>query len=621
MKNSYIIFKSLLASLATILVLSCSGPEVKERPQWTEKQAWEWDRKVGIIKGFNQPEPAYPGMDLEQIISRMSELGFNSVRAWNGGNTAEEQVEKIREMADIAEKYGMTVSPVLYLHRNYLHRDAPEEQNLADAEKCVRTVVRPFKDDPRIIMWDIWNEPVMDTRDSVNLMKEMDWIEKAVHWCREEMLSQPITASIFWDTDMNSSDVSSKYFLRRVEVENMMDLHNFHDYMCSENFGEDVRVMIDKMKSMSNRPLVCTECLTRVNGSGVGRTLAEFATKHVHFYIWGSYANDANWEVKWGNSTYDPYEPMFHNIMYSDGDLIDAREIEYIKNFKFTDSVHEADPGLEITERWTHERAWRRMSLGPIKGLVGASAPLTGYNSLNVKLELSEFMADENAFYAKLDSQLSRAAAGGYTLLLTLLTDADADASLEDIGRFVGDVTWRYYCSPVVQAWDLYYHPGETVTDTDKVSRIIDTVFRYARNSYTNQPLTSTPYVRVKPFPADFDYWGALVHGRRNGWNWLDFSGGSTPELVAKIWGLSDVVSFSTDQPQAEAGWLLSICFRYGRPIFCTMMASPSREEASKTLDRFAKSHVFWYASQPVNAAELSKFAFIPIVTERVTNP
>ena len=26
------------------------------RKQWTEKQAWAWQKKVGVIKGFNQAE-------------------------------------------------------------------------------------------------------------------------------------------------------------------------------------------------------------------------------------------------------------------------------------------------------------------------------------------------------------------------------------------------------------------------------------------------------------------------------------------------------------------------------------------------------------------------------------
>lgn len=599
--------------LSLAAIPSCSsGSQVKERPQWTEKQAWEWDKKVGIIKGFNQPEIVNSSMTLDDICRKMSELGFNSVRSWCGGNTAEEQVERIRILLETADKYGMTVSPVLSIHRKYLHRDAPEEQNLADAEKCVRTIVAPFKDDKRIIMWDIWNEPVMDTRDSVNLMKEMDWIEKEVHWCREEQLSQPITASIFWDTSI-SSDTTSVYFKRRREVEQMMDIHNFHDYMCSEHFGEDARVMISKMKKMGNRPLVCTECLTRVNGSGLGRTLAEFAKEHVHFYIWGSYANNANWEVKWGRTTYDVYEPMFHNIMYSDGDLIDFREVEDVRKYNFDDYT---DEGLEITERWTHERAWKRMDGGPVKGQCGKESPADGFNSVRMKLNYSEYVTDSDEFFARLDEKVRKAEERGYTIMPVLLTDEDAGASKEDIGKYVGEVVGRYYCSPAIQAWDLYYHPGETVADSAKVADLVTTVFRYARNEYPNQPLTMTPYVRVKEFAPDFDYRSALIHGHRNGWNRLEYGGGSNPALVYKIWSLSDVLSFSTDQPSGEAGWLASICYKFGRPVFCTDLASADPKDVESLIDLFAKNHVNWYTEKPVATSQVRSFRFQPVVTQ-----
>jgi len=87
-------------------------------------------------------------------------------------------------------------------------------------------------------------------------------------------------------------------------------------------------------------------------------------------------------------------------------------------------------------------------------------------------------------------------------------------------------------------------------------------------------------------------------------------------ELVNKIWCLSDVLSFSTDQPQAEAGWLVSIMFRYGRPIFCTDFKSVSEEERLKTLERFAISHVFWYAAEDLPATAYTDFKFIPIQTK-----
>lgn len=602
-----------VSALVFTLAVAC-GPS-GERPQWTEKQAWEWDRKVGIIKGFNQPEPAYPGQSLEEIISRMADLGFNSVRGWFGGATAEEQVEKIRNIADIADKYGMTVSPVLYLHRDYLHRDAPEEQNLADAEKCVKTIIRPFRDDGRIILWDIWNEPVFNPKDSANVVKELDWIEKEVHWCREERLSQPITASIFWDAEMNS-DTTSALFRRRKEVEMMMDLHNFHDYMCAEHFGEDARVMIGKMNGMGKRPLVCTECLTRVNGSGLGRTMAEFAAGHVHFYIWGSFANDANWEVKWDRSTFDAYDEMFHNIMYADGDLIDYREMNYIRKFRFVDSSEETDPGLEKTERWTHERAWKRMACGPIKGQITEGVPGQGFNSVEISLSFSEYQVDKEAFFRKFDAVLAAAASGGYTVMPVLLSDAEATAPEKEIGEYVGDVIGHYYTAPEIQAWNLYYHPGESLGDASKVSSLVTAVFRYARNEYPNQPLTATPYVKVKSFEPDFNYRSALVHGVRNGWDKLEYGGASDCNLVYKIWSLSDVLSFSTDQNYGEAGWLASICYKFGRPVFCTGFAPQTESDKKALLELFEHSHINFYTASPISEATLKEFSFKPIVTK-----
>ena len=103
-----------IAGFATLLILflpSCSNETNggKERPQWTEEQAWEWEKKVGVIKGFNEPAAGYPGMTREQIIKKASEYGLNSVRFWIPGKTPEDQIESIRNYADIAEKYGMTI--------------------------------------------------------------------------------------------------------------------------------------------------------------------------------------------------------------------------------------------------------------------------------------------------------------------------------------------------------------------------------------------------------------------------------------------------------------------------------------------------------------------------------
>ncbi len=85
--------------------------------------------KIGEIRGFNQPEVAYPGMSRDQILRKASELGLNSVRSWIGGNTVEEQIAFIREYVEDASKYGLTFSPVLSFYgRYYYDNSIPEEE-------------------------------------------------------------------------------------------------------------------------------------------------------------------------------------------------------------------------------------------------------------------------------------------------------------------------------------------------------------------------------------------------------------------------------------------------------------------------------------------------------------
>ena len=92
------------------------------RGQWTEQQAWDWEKKVGEIRGFNAPSPAYPGQTRLDILKKASEYGLNSVRFWISGNDAKEQIEYIRQFAEDANRFGMTISPVISIQNRYYSR-------------------------------------------------------------------------------------------------------------------------------------------------------------------------------------------------------------------------------------------------------------------------------------------------------------------------------------------------------------------------------------------------------------------------------------------------------------------------------------------------------------------
>ena len=286
------------------------------RGQWTKEQCDAWAEKYGPIIGINCPYPPCAAITQEEAIKLASELGFNSVRWWPGGSTANEYINSVEQWAAWADKYGMTVAPVFGFPQGYYSR-SDKEQALAELEGVVRQVVRHFRNDDRIVLWDIWNEPEMT--DPEICKEQMEWIQQMVLWCREEGCTQPISSSIIWDAGIGSANPNDLTAIRN-ETEGMMDLHNFHNYTVQEDHNRNVSVMVNRIAKINDNALVCTECLTRTNGSGVARTLTEFSKYGIHFYTWGLYSCDANWEVSWGRSTYYAWEPMFHNLLYADGD-------------------------------------------------------------------------------------------------------------------------------------------------------------------------------------------------------------------------------------------------------------------------------------------------------------
>jgi hypothetical protein len=610
--------------LSAILTIWSPNIDAQQgRRQWTEEEAWAWHRQTGIIKGFNEPVPAYPGMTRRQVLEKAAELGFNSARFWVRGQTADEQEAYIRAMADEADDFGMTISPVLIIDWYYM-RGGDRDRSFAEAKKCTQQIMHAFANDKRIILWDIWNEPRSD--DASEFYEQMDWIEAAVHWCREMSPVQPITASIFYWNDFKAN-TTNEIFARRCKVESMMDIHNFHYYEAASSHMKSLEMMAKGLKEMTDRPLVCTEAIARSRGSTFSRSFADFSQYHVHFYTWGLFICDMNWSVVWGKSTYEPYDPLFHDLLHPDGEPIDRRELDLLRNFHFAQADETVDPGAEITERWTKERAWKWMVCGPVKGFSPekmsseisdlAKLQAEGYNSLRFRCDYNEWRKDKSLFYNKLDGLLAKAEKSVLTVTPVLLTDDNLGSKDSVLADYVADIIGRYATNPNIQAWDIYAYPGKTETDTARLCALLRLLFRYARFEFPNQPLTATPYVAVKDFPADFHYKEALKHGRYAGWNNLAFNGSSNPLLCNLIWSLSDVISFSSNQPAPETGWLASIACRYGRPVFCTEWTPPDNLSEQETLDNFAQWHIFWYKTSQYwyNRQLINNFRFIPIST------
>lgn len=136
MKRTAILFYTLLP----LLLLIGSG-QALARKQWTEKQAWKWQEEVGVIKGFNEPNPAYPSMTRVDVLCKAHEVGLNSVRFWVRGRTSDDQIRYIQQMIDDADQFGMTVSPVISCVADNYWRNRGK-QPMQEYEATVRKVIR-----------------------------------------------------------------------------------------------------------------------------------------------------------------------------------------------------------------------------------------------------------------------------------------------------------------------------------------------------------------------------------------------------------------------------------------------------------------------------------------------
>jgi hypothetical protein len=625
-----VLIRNLFATLLLILPahLWSQLPD-SGRDQWTTEEAWQWHQRTGTIKGFNAPVEAYPGMEREEILRKASELGYNSIRIWVPSR-AGDCIPFMHELLDEASRCGLTVSPVLGVVRYF---DMPDSAMAATkAREYLEKVITEFRDDPRIVFWDLVNEPALPyflegETWTAKAMNHLEWCRQCIRWAREFSPVQPITISALYLKDHVYRD--TEVIMKFREIAGMSDVHNFHLYDLSHNRMRALDDMVLLLKEIGDRPIVCTEAVARSRGGTFARSLTAFSKYHIHFYNWGLYTADSNWDVAWELSSFEPYEPWFHDLLHPDGTPYESRDLDWIRKFRFSEDGAQSDPGAEITERWSKWRAWKWMTAGPVKGVLIhidseideiepriREAYSAGYNTLRMKLDFDSWKSDSASFFDRTDRILGMANAVQMRVMPVLLSDREARDDSTLVAGYVSSVIRKYGFNPVIHSWELYNYPGETGIHRTELTSLIRWIFRIARFEFPNQPLTATPGLMMKPFESDFDYRRQLVHGHKGGWDRIAYAGSCNPELCNLIWSLSDVISFDSEMKMPETGWLLSVANRYGRPVFCTNWNPPDIESAGETMELFSRNRVYWFTgSLSIQPNVLREFRFIQIAT------
>ncbi len=564
-----------------VFLASASSTHPNERPQWTKAQAEAWFEKVGPIKGINHPTPPCSAVTQDEALNLAHQSGYNSVRWFLGGGNATDYIRSVENAAAAAWKYGMTLAPVFCF--THVPTSTTDSLNL---EATVRQVIRHFRNDERVIMWDLWNEPAMYDTETPKIMET---IRQVAQWCREEGCTQAITSSIVWDSG-NGSD-GGKYATQRNAAEAEMDIHNFHDYGMQENHSANVGIVVNRLKKISDRPIICTEVLTRPNGSGMAVSLRECAKYNIGFYSWGLYSCDSNWDVTWNTSTYYAYEPMFHCIYYAGGDPVDRREEDYVRNFKYT--TEQIYPGAEETERWTERRAWKWMvgdaqkmyyasSISDANTFISAHANDNAYNCIAVRLSYSDYTSKGSSSYlSTIASLASKANNAGMRLLPILLTSDNLSIARNLLANYAFNVINKFYNDRRFEGWCVFEQTESAEPSNFKTA--FSYIFNYIRYTFPNQPMFATPMI-----------------------NTTTLADSTATDYTNYMWQLSDVVSFSTENnAEVTTTQLDNMLSQYNRPLFFM--------NSTKIQDAFADYHVNFATTQELSADEVKAFDFRPL--------
>ncbi len=353
------------------------GQRAMARERWTEQEAAAWQERSPWLVGSNYA-PAYAinqlemwqaeTFDLAAIDREMAlaeSLGFNSMRVFLHHLLWEQDREGFLKRLDlflaVADKHHVGTMLVLFdsvwdpnpqlgkqrAPKQGLHNSgwvqSPGAKDLMDRDRhallqdYVRGVVGRFKDDPRVQVWDLWNEPDNLNGNSYgegNLKQEpagkqemvRELIEQEFVWAREAGAMQPLTSGV-WIHDR----IVDPAKLNPVEVVQLAqsDVISFHSYGKPDEMADWVKHL-----RRYHRPLVCTEYMARPAGSTFDPELGYLKQERIGAYNWGFVAGKSNTIYPW-DSWQAPYaaEPpvWFHDIFRADGKPYRVEEVEYIR--------------------------------------------------------------------------------------------------------------------------------------------------------------------------------------------------------------------------------------------------------------------------------------------------
>ena len=351
------------------LAMLFSGCGQRQAQRWSSEKAYAWYESKGWLAGcdyipstaINQLEmwqkDTFDPETIDRELGWAEDLGFNCMRVflhhilWETDRNG--LVDRMNRYLAISTSHGISTlfvflddcwnesakageqpKPLRGVHNSGWLKDpgilyfgpcGSGREYAADTtaivqvlEAYVKDIIITFKDDDRILGWDLYNEPGGGQDPDRYYERSFPLLKDIFSWAREVNPSQPLTAGV-WSPRLGKMNV---WMLEH------SDIITYHTYAPIESHKH----LIDTLKPYG-RPMICTEYMARTEGSTFQTIMPVLKAENIGAINWGLVSGKTNTIFAWATPL-DMDEPplWFHDILRSDGNPYCQDEITLIKS-------------------------------------------------------------------------------------------------------------------------------------------------------------------------------------------------------------------------------------------------------------------------------------------------
>lgn len=342
--------------------------------RWSENRANEWKEQNGWLIGCNYipasainqlemwQEDTFNFEEIQKELSLAHQLGFNTVRVFLHHLLWEQDaagfLSRLNQFLSICDIYRIKPMMVLFdgvwnpfpksgkqsdpkknVHNSgWVQSPGMERLKNAQAQNSLKSyiqgVVDYFRNDDRVLLWDMFNEPdnlnvasykehTFENHNKAELSFEL--LRQTQSWIKSVDPIHPVTAGP-WQGDWSSDETLSKLDRFMFACSDVITFHSYEDRQGLER-------KILQLKRYE-RPMLCTEYMARPFDSTFQNVLPLMKQHGVGAYNWGLVAGKTQTHCAWESWDFeDGKEPevWFHDIFHPNGEPYSHEEVSFLQ--------------------------------------------------------------------------------------------------------------------------------------------------------------------------------------------------------------------------------------------------------------------------------------------------